>query len=302
MRLGVDFPKEWKLHSEKTGIAMADILYGYAVERFFLRLEKSSFQEYLWLVNEAVLGEEAYSKNPKDRLAFYYKDAGRRVLSKTPEAGNPFGRDMIDLFAEEIFDTPGDDLEWIYYIEETGSVFSINIEAHYQKLRLPMCVTIEEAPANAQSPKSKSLQLQYAGKKMVKYRSYSIESVLAEALFDIAENLELIGDMESYALANDILQNYSINGRHIIEDFKILGDKAPKVVTMKRIQQLEGYATYAYMRKRWEQYEKRHGRKPEEWTMVLERILKFLNPVWNALCDNEIFFDDWMPELGRFLS
>ena len=302
MRLGVDFPKEWKLHSEKTGIAMADILYGYAVERFLLRLEKSTFHEYLWLVNESVLGEEAYSRNPKDRLNFYYKDAGRRVLSKNPEAGNPFGRDMVELFAGEIFDTPGDDLEWIYYIEETASVYSINIEAHYQKLRLPMCITIEAAPENAQSPKWKTLQLQYAGKKTVNYRSYSIESVLAEVLFDIVQNLELIGDMESYAMASDILQKYSVSGRHIIEDFKILGEKAPKVVSMKRIHQLEGYTTYAYMRKRWEQYEKRHGRSHEEWDKVLERILRFLNPVWNALCENEIFFDDWMPELGRFLG
>ena len=92
MRLDVDFPKEWKLHSEKTGISMADILYGYAVERFLMCLDKSSFREYLWVINESVLGEEAYRKNPKERIAFYYKDAGRRVLSARPEPGNPLDR------------------------------------------------------------------------------------------------------------------------------------------------------------------------------------------------------------------
>ena len=35
---------------------------------------------------------------------------------------------------------------------------------------------------------------------------------------------------------------------------------------------------------------------------ALDLILAFAGPVWNCLCDNEIFCDDWMPELGRFLG
>ena len=56
------------------------------------------------------------------------------------------------------------------------------------------------------------------------------------------------------------------------------------------------------MDKKWQQYEKRQGRAPEEWAEILERIMKFLGPTWKALCENEIFFDDWMPELERFLG
>jgi hypothetical protein len=265
-------------------------------------LDKSSFREYLWLINEGILGENAYQKNPKERIAFYYKDAGRRVLSVNPEAGNPLDRKMVELFAHEMFQLSTYDFEWIYYIEETASVFKINLEAHYHQLRIPMCITIERAPENAQSPKWKKLQLQYASKKSIEFRSYSIESVLAESLFEIMQNLELIGDMESYAKAVDILRAYSISGRHIMEDLNILGEKVPKVLNVKRLGQLEGYKTYGYMRKRWEQYEKRHGREHESWDKILEFILRFLSPVWNALCEKEIFFDDWMPELGRFLE
>jgi hypothetical protein len=28
----------------------------------------------------------------------------------------------------------------------------------------------------------------------------------------------------------------------------------------------------------------------------------FLRPVWNAMCRDEVFFGDWMPELERFLG
>ena len=56
------------------------------------------------------------------------------------------------------------------------------------------------------------------------------------------------------------------------------------------------------MKKRWQQYEKIHLKEKEEWECVLNRIMTFISPVWKALCEDEIFVDDWMPELERFLG
>ena len=55
------------------------------------------------------------------------------------------------------------------------------------------------------------------------------------------------------------------------------------------------------MRKRWTAACKK-VRKEKPWEDALDIIVAFLEPVWNALCNNEIFFDDWMPELGRYLG
>lgn len=289
MRIGMVFPTTWKMQSEKQGISLSDILYGYAIETLMLRIEKSSLQERLWLTNEECLGEEAYRKNIKDRLSFFYAESKYK----------PF---QIQDFAKEVLQTDLDDIIWTYYIEETGTRFVVNLEGHYQEMRVPVVLVIEAAPENAQNPKAREFEILYAGKKTCHYLSYSKESALAEQLFEILRKLELIGDMETYYVANQILKNYSISGRHMIEDFRVLGEKEPKVVSLRRLEQIENYKSYAYMRKKWEQYEKRHGREPEDWAQVLERILKFLKPIWKAFCENEIFFDDWMPELGRFLG
>ena len=302
MRLGVDFPQEWKLHSEKAGIALSDILYGYIIESLMIRISKSSFYEYLWLTSEDALGEEAYKKKVKDRLSFLYMESGRKVLQEEPHAGHPLSQGVAELFAKEVLDAPLDEVLWSYDIEEKDAGFAFGIEGYYMGMKVPVALHMENVPENVQTPKRKEMELLYAGKKPCPYLSYSKESVLAESLFEIVRKLELIGDMESYCMANEILKNQSISGRHIIEDFKVLGEKEPKVISMKRLQQIETYKTYAYMRKKWEQYEKRHGRTPEEWSEVVDRILAFLGPMWKALCDNEIFFDDWMPELGRFLG
>lgn len=302
MRLGVDFPQEWKQQSEKNGIPLSDILYGYAIERLMLRIEKSSFHEFVWLTNEDGLGEQAYKKKVKDRLFFFYRVSGRKVFQERVQAGHPLSKAVVELFEKEVLEADADDMVWTSYIEETATGYVLHIEGHYLDMRVPVVLILEKAPEKAQSPKWKELELLYAGKKPCRYLSYSRESELAECLFELVRKLELVGDMEAYSVANHILKNDSISGRHILEDFEVLRQKEPKVVSMKRLEQLEGYKTYAYMRKKWEKYEKRQGQKPEDWEEVLERILSFLRPMWRALCENEIFFDDWMPELGRFLG
>ena len=292
MKLGMDFPLEWKTLSEQSGIAISDILYGYAIEDLMVRLEKSSFHENMWIMNEDVLTEDAFRKNIKKSLSFYYKESGRKTLDSI----------LVETFLIEIKEQDRHGIFWTHTVEEKDKVFFIHMEAHYKDMKIPVVMILEAVPENAQSPKEKSMELRYVSKRICKYYTYSKESILAEALFEMLRKLELVGDMSSYSIVNDILKKDSISGRHILEEFKFLGEKEPKVVNLKRLEQIEGYQTYAYMEKKWQQYEKRQGRTPEEWSVVLKRILKFLGPTWKALCENEIFFDDWMPELERFLG
>lgn len=302
MKLGVDFPQEWRKQSEKSGLALSDILYGYALECLVFRLEKSTFCEYLWLTNENVLGEEAYKKNIKERLAFFYIESGRKLFQKEVQAGNPLSLQVVELLAKELLESDTDDFDWTYYIEERSGIYDIIAEGHYQEMRIPVVITLEKVPENAQRPKRREFVASYGKKRSCSYWCYSKENILAEALFEVVRKLELIGSMEAYSIANEILKTQSISGRHIMENFKSLSEKEPKVLSMKRLEQLESYKKYAYMKRRWEQYEKRQGRVPEDWEQVSSRVMAFLGPMWKALCENEIFFDDWMPELGRFLG
>ena len=139
-------------------------------------------------------------------------------------------------------------------------------------------------------------------KKSYTYFSYTRESILAEDLFEIMRKLELISDMSCYDRVNEILKTQSIGGRYIIEEFKTMSQNEPKVVTLKRLEQVTSYKDYGYMRKKWQQYAKNHRESYDDWEIVMKRMLRFLNPIWTALCEDKIFFDDWMPELERFLG
>ena len=102
MKLGTQFPESWKEKSQKEGIALADILYGYAVEDIMQRIAKSSFREYLWVVNEAALGEEAYRRKNKIRLEFFYIESEKKSFHVETMAGDSFGKSVIKLLEKEL--------------------------------------------------------------------------------------------------------------------------------------------------------------------------------------------------------
>jgi len=302
MKLGMTFPQAWVDKSAKDDIQLSDILYGIAIEDLFARIEGSSFHEYLWLTNEQAVGETAYKKKVKERLEFLYVESGKKNYLSHAVAGQAFDEDVLELLLRELFARNDLESRWDYTVAdvESGKTFALNFM--YMGMQVPVLVHIRTSVIKTQKRKQKELHLLLDQKKTCSYLCYSKESILAESLFEIMRKLELISDMEAYGEANQILKNYSISGRYILDEFVAMGEKEAKVVSMKRLDQIASYKNYTYMKKRWQQYERNHQLEKEEWECVLERILAFMGPIWKALCENEIFFDDWMPELERFLG
>ena len=118
---------------------------------------------------------------------------------------------------------------------------------------------------------------------------------------DVVRN-RLIGSMGSYYDAYRLLRTQPLSGRYVLEELTVLTAASPKMRKEQRLKQLDGYRAYTYMRKRWEKYLRNHGLAEVPWEDAIDLILVFVSPIWESLCRNEIFFDDWMPELGRFLG
>ena len=285
MKLGMTFPQKWLDKCAKDEIQVSDILY-----------------EYLWLTNEQAVGLEAYKKKSKERVAFLYVESGKKNYLSHTVAGQALDQELFALLLEELFSHNGEEVQWEYTVAETEKGKSLHLTFSYMDMQVPVSVYIGTSAIQTQKRKKKELSLLFDERKTCSYLCYSKESILAESLFEMMRKLELISDMEAYGEANEILKNYSISGRYILEEFSAMAEKEPKVATMKRLEQIASYKNYAYMKKRWQQYERSHNSEKEDWESVLTRILKFMGPVWKALCADEIFFDDWMPELERFLG
>ncbi|MBQ8519184.1 MAG: hypothetical protein IJ455_06265 [Agathobacter sp.] len=302
MKLGMTFPQKWIDKCTKDGIQVSDILYGLAIEDLLRRIEKSSFYEYLWLTNEQAVGLDAYKKKSKERIAFLYVESGKKNYLSHAVAGQAMDQELFTLLLEELFSYVDGKSQWEYTVADSEKGKTLHLTFSYMDMQVPVSVYIGTSMIKTKKRKKKELPLLLDERAHCSYLSYSKESILAESLFEIMRKLELISDMEAYGEANQILKEYSISGRYILEEFVAMGEKEPKVATMKRLEQIASYKNYGYMKKRWQQYERNHCAEKEDWESVLHRILSFMGPVWKALCEDEIFFDDWMPELERFLG
>lgn len=303
MKLGVSFPNNWKEKSIKEQIPLSDLLYGFAIEDIMKRMTKSEFREYLWLANEKAIGIESYKKKIKEGLEFLYVESGKKSFQEGLKPGQAFQESLMKQFAEELFiEKENEKIHWTYNMKESENRILFLATGSYMDMRIPVNIGVSVIPMGTKRPKNRKFTSLFDVKKVYEYLSYSKESILSESIFEIMRKLELISNMEAYDTMNDIIKNYSISGRHIIEDLKVMGEKEPKVLTMKRLEQVSSYKNYGYMKKKWQQYAKKHKSEVEDWEEVMVRIEQFLRPIWTALCKDEIFFDDWMPELGRFLG
>lgn len=288
-----------RISSEKN-IPYSDVLWQYVTEDFLWRIDKAGLAPVLWQrKSEYATGE---------KLALYYVyGKPHEAADKSPGVPIELIRGMITGNAEC---NSHSDVIWENETvrEDAPEAYTLSFSAYFDGTRVPFTVRIERLDeVDAGIPLQRKIMAMNRFYKTIETTVYSPESILGEQLFEIMDKLELVRDMKLFADSYDILKEYSVSGRRMIDFFKAKSQEKPKVASMRRLEQLGGYRSYTYMKKRWNRYCKRQDKLPEHydsagWEETLDLILDFLTPVWSAFCNDEIFYDDWMPELGRFLG
>ena len=265
--------------SQKSGVSYSNTLWRYIAEDFLWRMYITGDTENLWLRDV---------------------DYPDKIQSSQPELCLFFVNDKQTIFGilNKIM-VEKSDVEW-KMLEQNGPEWKM--QARLEDKVVEFMVKVEEIPLDqVQVPQRISLDCLNHRHKVISLNAYSVESVLGENLFEIIEMLELISDMEAYGKVYHILSRNTVSGRYIMEELQNRCSGKPQIANMRRLDQLQGYRDYAYMRKKWNSYRKKAGIEAE-WTEVVDKIVSFLAPLWTSLCENEVFFDDWMPELGRYLG
>lgn len=290
-------PSLWmKEKSEKLQIPFADLVWVYVAEDVLIRVSESSYHTCLCMADCDILA-------CGNRLTFYYVPSGRRIPQDMLVAGQDFSEELLEKMLQELFTSSAmEDIIWISAYSKKENCYVCQMTAVYEEMKVPVSLYILPIKEADIRMTKEEVVLPMHENRQLECFVYTQEDRLGAYVFEIMNKLELISDMEAYAVVNDILKQEPISGRHMMEQLAVLSQKYPKVLREKRLEQLAEYQKYTYMRKRWEQYEKNHKRQKEEWSSVLTRILSFVTPIWTALCRNEIFFDDWMPELERYLG
>lgn len=307
MKVGVEHSLRIKEKSKEMSIPFSDAVELILTEDFLLRIYRSEFAECLLLARE-YRGMQGMDAKKDRRLDLYYVESDKNI----PINRLVPGQKLSGILQEEMFrawEGKGDaEIAWNHELKSQveGSYYEWQLTGSISDMQVPITMRIRKLDKKSIRSRKQELNPIMESDKAVLLWVYAFENKMAEHLYEIIDRLELISDMEAFAAVNEILQSESVSGRHILEELQALTESRPKIRREQRIIQLRGYRDYAYMSKRWQQYVKRNPGKyqglEDSWEVVIDRLTGFFDPVWTALCRNEIFFDDWMPELGRFLG
>ncbi len=303
MKVGVMPAKDLKKKSEALGIPFADLLWGFLLEDFLRRVYRSDFKDVLWLAGEGAIGIENYVKSNKGRLEFYYLESQKKLPAEKQVPGQKLSGELLKALSQILFpEKADDDIQWAVTCRKKEDHYEWKLTGSYFEMQAPLSVRFFPMTGKNLYSHRRSLVPFMEDKDPIELVVYAPENRLSQYFYEIMKKLELISDMQAYAVVNEILKNEPVSGRHILEELQELSGNEPGIVKEKRIEQIAKYRDYVYMRKRWEQYLKIRGGGDEPWSNVIDRFITFAGPIWRALCNNEIFFDDWMPGLGRYLS
>lgn len=303
MKVGVNEAAELKMISEMLKLPFANVLHAYAIEDILLRISKSEFNQYLLLFNGEEEKLKATEFNSEGKLQYFYRKSTHKMVPNKIKPGVELSEALMEVFLQKVFwDENKNGIEWVYNLEQEEDAYHIVLSAKYKDMTVPVNMWVKNAPEGKLKTTKEEITPLLQPDKQIIYLAYSAENFMGKHLFEIVNKLELIGDMEAYALINDILKSQPVSGRRIVEELYNFTENNQRVLRQKRIEQIKGYRNYAYMKNRWVQYCKRRNISTDPWEEVVDRLCSFLEPLWISLCKNEIFLDDWMPELERFLS
>lgn len=299
MNVGVISATELKEKSIALNMPFANLLRGFVVDEFIRLVQESAFGECIWLAQEDCIGQDSYRKKEEKRIDLFYIESGKKIPKEKVIPGQALLEEVVEAFCDTICQM-SDKVEWVYEYQVKPGCAQMVFQATYCDMVVPICVRLIAIKGG----KLRSRSITYTpimGNKTITLLVYASQNRLGECFFEIMSKLELVSDMSYYDTVNSILKTEPVSGRLVMEELYKLCESNKKVLRLKRMEQLEGYMNYKYMERRWEQYRKKHGIE-DCWQEVLSRMICFGKPIWTALCQNEIFFEDWMPELGRYLD
>lgn len=292
-----------KAKSEELGIPFSNLLAGYVLEELMYLIEDSPFSLFLWLKNSNVLSIEQYRKKNILTLEFGYVTDKLAMKKDGIVPGQELSLKMGYVMLAYILKVEKvPEISWKGRASVKNDAVELEIAGEFEEMTVPIHIRVTRLTEEGLVPVKRDFPLFMQNNRKIPYLEYPVESILAEQLFAIIKNMELLQEMRAYDTVYQILKTDPVDARHIREMLCNHCRREQLMPDIERVEEILSYRKYTYMRKRWERYLRHRKKKEPTWDEVMEILSEFLPRIWKSLCKDEVIFGDWMPDLGRFLD
>lgn len=279
--------------SEKFQISFENVLAVAVLEEIVQRIAESEYAENFWMKNSVRMNLDYYRKKADRELSFIMKDTDM-FHNKRVELNNAFA----ELFQND----KNNVIHWSYDFEQDKNSIYINLIATILSIKVPIKIIIKPLQEENLSPYVKDITLYTSERQEVQVNCFPSEHVIVEKFLEVIEKLELLNDMSCYMDIYSLLKNEVLSGRKVsellMEGCKGRGMKVDEY----RMELLASYRTSSFLKKKWKSYMRHEKMKSPVWDEVMDMMENFFMVIWQHICRNLIYLEDWMPELGRFID
>ena len=285
-----------KNKAKASGISYQQCLQLFVQEEFLRRLSKSGYEDNLILKG----GLFIYTLTNFESRATIDVDFLLRSVSNSME-------DVTELINSVINTPTGND-----YIFMTAKGFeeispqrkyhgiSAQIIAQIKKVRVPFNVDIGVGDVIVPSAQARSINTQLPDFEAPVIKTYSIESTIAEKFDAILQRFELTGRMKDFYDIYYLARTFDFDGSKlqtaVFETLQRRGTPYDRD-SFKRIVALSEDVD---MQKRWEYFLKNIKADTLEFTVVIDKIQKFLEPVFDAIVNEDEWQTVWKSNVKKW--
>lgn len=299
-----------KKKSEELNISFPNLLAGYVLEEIMCYVAESEFSENLWLKANDAFHIGHYRREQYFRLDFVYYLEEKTLRTQKQIPGQRLSEELVERMLSSIFVREAfNGIRWKYHVTWSEEEILAEVTAEFEEMKVPVEVSVSVLNIKGISAEDMEFEPLFHGGQKVTYKHFPLEVILMEQLIQVVQYMELLPDMSPYYVIYRIISKEIIDGRRMQEAIIELCRKKKIEFTKDRGEMLSDYQDYPYMRKRWEKYAKSLKKEGPfssgdipDWKELSKRVFRFFLPIWNATARDEIFFGDWMPELGRYLD
>ena len=288
--IGASILAKLKNKSKASGIPYQQCLQLFFQEEFLRRLSKSKYAENFILKG----GLFIYTLTNFESRATVDVDFLMRRMSNELE--------HMDAVIEEIIATQtGNNDVVILSAKQTEQISpkrkypggSTQIIGRIKNVRVPFAVDVGIGDVIVPSPQKRTVPPQLDGYEAPEVLTYSLESTIAEKFDAILQRFELTGRMKDFYDIYYLSQTFDFDGRSLQE--AILQTLSTRGTPYERdsFDRVIALAEDADMQTKWRYFLKTIKGREIAFEDVIAQLDRFLRPVWDAIINEDEFFDTW---------
>lgn len=166
-------------------------------------------------------------------------------------------------------------------------------------LQIPVQLMVTTKDRGRQTGYEQTMPSIMDNQKKIKYLAPKKETQIATLIEEVVYYMDLIPEMMSYFRLYQILHEEIIEGRKVVECMQ-KGENA-HLFSKERKESFFSEEWCADRKDKWSLYMKRMHLEELSFEDMFRTCKNFMEPIWDAVHNEEIFFGDWMPEPERFI-